>query len=454
MYDIGTMKLNTLLPTLVAPLLALLLISGCQQLPPLPQADLAPEVAPLDLEKIQGETLDDLWDVLETNYIYAQSLPADLPAMQAKYRAALDAGELSNSRFDGLLAEIVAEFDDGAIELRSRDLKIEQVINGNAEQGIIGATVALRSGEDARLIVHDVIRNSPAARAGLAMRDVILEIDGLSIEALIARAEESGRDIEEIETLIDGPPDTTVDLMVRKPNGQMTGLTVARAVVPQRIITNGRSLNWVVEPSTNILYILFPSSNARDLLRQLSGIIEQATESESEPINGIVLDLRIWQEADELLIYPLLPIFLDGVVAIEVDANGRTPLRVNGVPSLFQDNLAVPLAILVGPETGGAGEQLAGIFQDVGRATVIGSPTQGRVESTERFFLTNGSELVLPTWSVETINSQTLLGREGVIPNVETATDWDQFTFVNDPSLAAAYEFIVFVSQLSGSQDG
>lgn len=454
MYDIETMKLDTLLPALVAPLWALLLVSGCQRPSPLPQTDMRPAVTPLDSEKIQGETLDDLWGTLESNYIYAQSLPADLPEMQAKYREALAAEELSSGRFEALLAEIVAGLDDSAIELRSRELKIEQVINGESEQGIIGATVALRTGEDTRLIVHDVIRNSPAARSGLEMRDAIIEIDGKSIESLIAQAEESGRNIEEIEMRIDGPPDTTVDLVVRKPSGQLIRPTVVRAQLPQRIVTNGRSLNWVVDPSSNILYILFPSTNARDLLRQLSGIIEQATASADGPINGIVFDLRIWQEADELLIYPLFPLFVDGVVAIEVDANGRTPLRINGVPSSFQDNREVPLAILVGPETGGAGEQLAGILQDVGRANVIGSPTRGQVESTERFFLTNGSELVLPTWSVETINGQTLLGREGVTPNVETIGDWDQFTFVNDPSLAAAYEFIVFVSQLSGSKDG
>jgi len=75
-----------------------------------------------------------------------------------------------------------------------------------------------------------------------------------------------------------------------------------------------------------------------------------------------------------------------------------------------------PVAVLIDGQTASAGEPLAAVLQESGRAVLIGEPTAGAMLSTETFELGQGWKLVIPTADYVTAQSVRLEGR-GVQPD-------------------------------------
>jgi len=171
--------------------------------------------------------------------------------------------------------------------------------------------------------------------------------------------------------------------------------------------------------STGVGFIQLPRAASASLADEVPAALERL--GEQHPLTGLLLDLRICGTG-AFPLEELLTSFATGRLGAAYTASGASELVVEGVDRAGSQTL--PLAVLVGPDTEGAAEVLAGTLQAAGRALVVGARTPGSVEREQQFGLVDGSRLWVPVWSFRAVGGREL-GLEGVVPDVAVGADWD-----------------------------
>ena len=109
----------------------------------------------------------------------------------------------------------------------------------------------------------------------------------------------------------------------------------------------------------------------------------------------------------------------------------------------INDSSQVPLAILIGDGTASFGEIFAGVLQDVGRAYLIGTTTDGNVEILWGYDLEDGSKLWLANENFRPLNHpEQEWEKTGIIPDLTISGDFDEFSLNSDPVVAAAIKYL------------
>ncbi|MEM9774716.1 MAG: S41 family peptidase, partial [Chloroflexota bacterium] len=260
----------------------------------------------------------------------------------------------------------------------------------------------------------------------LQPHDAILRINGEEIET-------SGG-VDALQKL-SGPEGSTLQLLVRSPDEDPRFVNIVR----ESVRSEPSELRSNIIPGTDILYIQFPPHEARSIINEFANSIERLR-VQNVNASGIVMDLRVMTGRNRSAITQLLPVFADGEIIIRNEGGELRPIDINGLPGgLLADP---PLVLLVGPETAGAAEVFTAALQDSGRAFVIGRPTKGVVEEFETTFLTNGSQLVMPTSTFVLPRSERDLGMLGIQPDLVLDQSWDEITSIDDPFIDEAIQYI------------
>ena len=261
----------------------------------------------------------------------------------------------------------------------------------------IGAYVSM---EDGNVLIVAPINGSPAEQAGILAGDVILEVDGESVE---------GKSLDQVIFLVRGPANSEVILTVRRTEVQepvTVPITRDRIEVP--------SVSWSAIPNTDIAYVSiaqFTSSVDRELEAALREI------SEAQANQGIILDLRnnpggFLQQAIQAN-SQFLP--KGDLILIESDANqNQTVHRSRGLGYARE----MPLIVLINKGTASAGEITAGALKENERAFLIGETTFGTGTVLNQFGLSDGSAILLGVTNWLTPNGNLIKGR-GVTPDLE-----------------------------------
>jgi carboxyl-terminal processing protease len=230
-----------------------------------------------------------------------------------------------------------------------------------------GIQISVNAKENLTQIVNP-FANGPARKAGAKPGDLIVEVDGVSME---------GIKLQEVVERIRGEEGTKVTFTVRQPGEKETRLLkMTRGPVAFDTVVGYQRLaedrwQYRVNPDEPIAYLrldqVLPSTPSE--LRKL----EQALVADG--IKGLVLDLRFSAAggvqpaaltADELL---------DGGLMWRVrDAKGRVKEYRADRDCLFRD---CPKAVLVDQRTRGGSEWVAAALQDNKRAVVVGEATGG-----------------------------------------------------------------------------
>jgi carboxyl-terminal processing protease len=249
------------------------------------------------------------------------------------------------------------------------------------------------------LRVDRVFPRSPAARAGIAVGDVIVSVDGRSI---------AGESSAVASAKIKGPEGTEVRIgVVRPPGGKARALRLTREQIALPVAAgevetvNGTKLGYV--------QLFGFSVGAHAFLRR------EVREVERDGARGLVLDLRgngggLLQEA-VLTASVFLP---EGEVVVSTGSRtqGDTVYRATG------DNLpARPLVVLIDRGTASAAEALAAALADGAGASVIGQRSFGKGVFQQELGLRNGGALTLTIGEYFT-PSGVNLGGTGVRPDV------------------------------------
>lgn len=242
---------------------------------------------------------------------------------------------------------------------------VERTMEGNFEG--IGAYIGKRN--DLPIIISP-IPNTPAERAGIRARDIILAVDGRDVTEL---------NTDQIAAIIRGPAGTEVRLTLSRDNKAPFELTITRARIDVPAVT----LKWVENDTIAHLEVnIFNNKTTFELDNALKEI-------EQKKAKGIILDLRNngggWVLAAQEMLGRFLP---EGKIAFyesrKADGSDDRPQYViaNG-PKV----LDTPLVVLVNGGSASASELVSGALQDHGRAKLIGEQTFGK-----------GSEQHVHTW--------------------------------------------------------
>jgi len=142
-----------------------------------------------------------------------------------------------------------------------------------------------------------------------------------------------------------------------------------------------------------------------------------------------------------LVLEPMLGYFAGGDLGYYINQGQQRPLHI--IQNDVNGSSELPLAVLVGSGTASYGEIFAGILQDIGRAYLIGTTTDGNVEILWGYDLEDGSQLWLASETIRPLNHLDQdWEKSGIIPDLTVSADFDEYTLENDPAVLAALGYL------------
>jgi carboxyl-terminal processing protease len=272
-------------------------------------------------------------------------------------------------------------------------------INGRAHvgAGLLELGVVDIDEQSRKLQIITTISNTPARRAGLQPRDLILAIDGIKT---------FGLGLTEAMEKLRGPEMTTVVLQIER-SGKPLEVRLERQKIPaieHSVRTElrprrGRRLGYIG------LDLFLESSVA-----QMRGAI---LDLERQRVSGLVLDLRNNPGGDLRACLQIAGLFLGEVPVVNIQGrDGVKPLR-----SIGEQITRLPLGVLVNQGTASASEILAAALQAAQRAVVVGHKTFGKGLAHKGAPLSDGSVVLLTSGSIQTLKGVEILGH-GIAPDV------------------------------------
>jgi carboxyl-terminal processing protease len=282
----------------------------------------------------------------------------------------------------------------------------------------IGALVRMNEADQLQIV--GLIEDQPAEAAGLRPGDIVVAVDGMSIEDL---------NLYEAIGLIRGPQGTRVVLTVlREGAAEPLDIEIERARIPLPTVEYEML-------DGNIGYVRLYEFNGQATARLQAALQELLDQN---PV-GLIFDLRsnpggYLNEAISVADEFLPP----GVVLIE---------RNNEFEKIFEstdEGLAdqVPLVVLINAGSASASEIVAGAIQDRDRGVLIGEISFGKGSVQQVHRLSNDAELRVTIARWYTPNEQPIQGN-GLEPDIAVPLTEEDMENDRDPQLERAIDYFL-----------
>lgn len=266
-------------------------------------------------------------------------------------------------------------------------------------------------GDRCNLVIASVIADSPAEKAGMQQGDLLLAVDGATVNGLT---------VDEVTVQVRGEAGTSVSLLVSR-DGQRQTIELIRATVDFPVVEAG-----LVKPGIGVIRLHeftddAPEEFRQELLRLLdAGAVRLILDLRDNPGGSLNAAVDIASE-----------FFDTGEVVETVSPQQRK------VYFAEEDGVAThaPLLVLINGGSASASEVVAAVLQERGRATLIGQPSFGKNTVQQQFDLGDGSVLRLTIARWVTPGGHDF-GGDGVAPDIEQTETGDE----DDPILAKALE--------------
>jgi carboxyl-terminal processing protease len=226
----------------------------------------------------------------------------------------------------------------------------------SGEFGGIGIEIGL---VDDHFVVIAPLDHTPAAAAGLAAGDRILELDHRSLR---------GQKLIDVVRELRGDPGTDLHLRISS-DGNARDVSLTRAVIGIASVEE-----QLLEPGYGYIRISqFSNSTAEDFVDALKSL----TEENETGLDGLVIDLRNNPGGVMQSSVSVADAFLeDGLI---VYTSGRLPSSQLKYRASGKDLLqGKPIVILINGGSASAAEIVAGALKDHDRATLIGTTSYGK----------------------------------------------------------------------------
>jgi carboxyl-terminal processing protease len=264
-------------------------------------------------------------------------------------------------------------------------------------------TPCTKVGNGCELAVDHPIPGSPAEAAGIVAGDVIVSVNGTSLD---------GKTIDDATALIKGPADTTVTLGLDR-NGQQLQLAIVRKIYSRPEVTTRTLANG------SVAYIAVAGMNA-PASSQFDAALQKALAAGQ---HNVILDLRGnlgGYVADAVKMgSEFIP---SGTIAYQQDSSGTTS-EVTATAGGRATDGSVHLVVLVDGNTASSAEILAGALQARGIAKLVGTKTFGKGIVQEWLPLSNnfgGIHLTVARWLTP---DKVWIQGKGLQPDVPVSPD-------------------------------
>lgn len=293
----------------------------------------------------------------------------------------------------------------------------ESDIKGNFEG--VGMEIGIRNDN---LVVVAPLKNTPAEKAGIMPKDVILEIDGKPTKNM---------GTEEAVKIIRGEKGTEVKLLVVR-EGEMEPLEISII----RDVINIPVIETKIKDDVFIISLYSFTATSPELFREA---LQKFLESFKDKL---IIDLRGnpggYLEAANDIASWFLP---TGELVVTENYGKSLPDKVHTSRgyNIFNDNLK--LVILINGGSASASEILAGALREHEKATLIGTKSFGKGSVQELVKVTPDTSLKITVarWLTPEGNS---ISDNGLEPDIEVEMTLDDLKEGKDPQLEKAIEYL------------
>ncbi len=334
---------------------------------------------------------------------------------------------------EGAIKGMIAALDDPYSSYLSPEdyLATLQGISGQfegigAEIGTENATGATTDcatlGPDCRLVVISPIEGSPAQKAGLKAGDIVLTVDGTSLDGLT---------VDGARNRIRGKKGTQVVLTVsRKGEPNSIKLTITRDVIVQKeVITRDLAGGTI-----GYIQLTGFSDNAAASLHQ--AVAADVAKGETR----LILDLRGNPGGFVTAARSVASEFIgSGTIFWQEDSKGnKTP--TDAKPGGAATDPSIELVALIDKGSASASEIVAGALRDTHRATLVGETTfgKGTVQEWTPLEGAGGFRLTIAKWLTP---NQEWIHHKGIDPDVKVVVPAN-LPAGQDPALDKAVELL------------
>ncbi len=326
---------------------------------------------------------------------YEEKLELISQYLDQYYIGEVDSKELTDSLAAGLLSGIDDKY--AAYYDAEEFSALMESVSGN----YAGIGVSIVMNENNEIEVYKVFKDSPAQKAGIKVKDVIVKAAG----------QENFESLDDLVAVVKGDEGTTVDITVRRDDGEHT-FTVERAqvsmdTVEYKMLENKIGYIAISEFDT------VTTDQFNDALDDL----------EKQGMTSVILDLRNNPGGEYDTVVAMADRVLpEGKIISTEDKSGNIKTEYSDE----ENKLDIPCVVLVNGNSASAAEVFTGALQDHGVATVIGETTYGKGVVQSIFQLSDGSGMKFTTEKYYTPNGRDING-VGITPDIEVSLPEDAY---------------------------
>ena len=368
--------------------------------------------------------LDEAWQIIYREYVDESFNRTDWVEVRQEL---LGQNYTSRQAAYSQLRRVLRRLDDPYTRFLSPDQYAELTEQTSGEISGIGLQLR-RDRTVGAVIVSDVIEDSPAAAAGIAVGDRIVLIDSRSTDLLSA---------ERVSQLLHGDADTQVTLTIER-DGETQTFIVARTRLEIRAV----KAKLETQGGINVGYIRLDEFSAHAAEQMQAAIADLSTQG----AEAFVLDLRnnpggLLQASVDISRMWLRR----GPIVRTVDRSGDSEEISANRTHLTE----LPMAVLVNGESASSSEIVTGALGDNDRAIVVGSTTFGKALVQSLHGLSDGSGVAVTVAHYYTPNG-TDISRKGITPDIQVDLSSDERSILeNDPDLMGTVDDPQFTEAVS-----
>ncbi|MCX7923133.1 MAG: S41 family peptidase [Clostridia bacterium] len=321
-------------------------------------------------------------------------------------RNILKAHYYENVNDDVLLEGAIAGMTDSlkdpyTVYYTKEQMKVFTDIQKKTEDTYVGIGVPVTLDNNGVVTVLDPFDDSPARNAGIKQGDKIIKVDDKDVTAF--------KDEGMVVSMIKGKENTKVKITVYRP---AEGKTIDFDIIRKKIkaVINIRS--EILDNKIGYIKLkMFDEQIANNFEEHLKRLLDKG-------IKGLIIDVRdnpgglydeVVQIADRLL--------PEGVIVYTKDRAGKKVVQKSD-----NENLKMPLAILVNENSASASEILAGAVKDNKKGVLVGAKTFGKglVQTTYQYSDGTGIKLTIARYFTP---SDVCIQGIGIKPDIEVKLD-------------------------------
>ena len=274
----------------------------------------------------------------------------------------------------------------------------------------IGILFGLRDG---KMTIITPIEGTPAFKAGLLPGDIIVLVDGVSVDGLTT---------DEVSMKIKGKKGTTVLLTIER------GSEATRLEFPivRDTIVDQPVRYYMLDDRTKIGYIELRSFTSSRTAEQMDAAIKDL---QNKGATGIILDIRYNGGGLVNMAVDIGGMFVGREVILYTQ--GRDGEK-DPVYSTRNKIVNVPVICLVNEYSASASEILAGALQDLKGATVLGSPTFGKGLVQTYFPISNNAAVGITTQVYLTPAGRAITNETPIKPDIELIVTDEELAALRD----------------------